>query len=380
MQRQFEIGPIRPPSEADSLLLRITRNCPWNKCKFCALYRDQKFSTRSIEEIKEDIDQIAAYRNDILSWASGGGANSSQYIREQLYGLPQETAQRYMYIMQWMNNGEESVFLQDANTVVLTFDKLREILTYLREKLPNIKRVTSYGRVESLVKFSVQQLSGLREAGLDRIHSGYESGSDQVLELIQKGYTKAQEIEAGQKIKASGMELSVYYMPGVGGKELSDDNALETADVVSQVNPDFVRIRTFVSHHGTDLMEDINSGHIKECTDQEKMLEIKKMIENITDADGLLYSDHIINLHEDVGGNLKTDKERMLSVFDAFEKLDPYDQKRYQIARRMGMLRSVSQMPLLGDEHMGKVEMYLSQLDSEEKFENFLLRLLRRYI
>jgi len=380
MQRQFEIGPIRPPSEADSLLLRITRNCPWNKCKFCALYRDQKFSTRSIEEIKEDIDQIAAYRNDILSWASGGGANSSQYIREQLYGLPQETAQRYMYIMQWMNNGEESVFLQDANTVVLTFDKLREILTYLREKLPNIKRVTSYGRVESLVKFSVQQLSGLREAGLDRIHSGYESGSDQVLELIQKGYTKAQEIEAGQKIKASGMELSVYYMPGVGGKELSDDNALETADVVSQVNPDFVRIRTFVSHHGTDLMEDINSGHIKECTDQEKMLEIKKMIENITDADGLLYSDHIINLHEDVGGNLKTDKERMLSVFDAFEKLDPYDQKRYQIARRMGMLRSVSQMPLLGGEHMGKVEMYLSQLDSEEKFENFLLRLLRRYI
>ena len=332
-----------------------------------------------MEEIKEDIDQIAAYRNDILNWMSDG-MGSSQSIREKLYGLPQETAQRYMYIMQWMNNGEESVFLQDANTVVLTFDKLREILTYLREKLPNIKRVTSYGRVESLVKFSEAQLSELRGAGLDRIHSGYESGSDKVLELIKKGYTKAQEIEAGQKVKASGMELSVYYMPGVGGKELSDDNALETADVVSQVNPDFVRIRTFVSHHGTELMEDIMSGRMKENTDKEKMLEIKKMIENINGADGMLYSDHIINLHEDVNGNLGRDKEKMLSVFEVFEKLDPYEQQRYQVARRMGMLRCVSQMPLLGSEHISKVEQYLSQLDNEEKFENFLLRLLRRYI
>ena len=379
MQREFEIGPIRPPSEAESLLLRITRNCSWNKCKFCTLYKNQRFSTRPIDEIKEDIDQIAAYRNDIIKWVSDG-KGSHNYIREQLYGLPQETAHRYMYILQWMNNGEESVFLQDANTVVLTFDKLREILSYLREKLPNIKRVTSYGRVESLAKFSVRQLSELREAGLDRIHSGYESGSDKVLELISKGYTKAQEIEAGQKVKASGIELSVYYMPGVGGKALSDDNAIETADVISKVNPDFVRIRTFVSHQGTGLMEDIKNGHIKECTDIEKMFELKKMIENITGGNGWLYSDHIINLHEDVNGNMGTDKQNMLSVFEAFEKLDPREQQRYQIARRMGMLRNVSQMVLLSNEQHGKIDFYLAQMDSEEKFEAFLLRLLRRCI
>ena len=367
MQREFEIGPIRPPSEAESLLLRITRNCPWNKCKFCRLYKQQRFSTRSVDEIKADIDQVAALRDDILS-------------RKVNDGIPREIAERYMYVYQWLVSGGESVFLQDANTVVLTYDKLCEIMTYLREKLPSVKRVTSYGRVDALAKFSVEQLAGLKEAGLDRIHSGYESGSDKVLALINKGYTKAQEIEAGQKVKASGIELSVYFMPGVGGIDLSNDNAVETADVVSKVNPDFVRIRTFVSQPGTELMDDINSGLIKECTDKEKMLELKKMIENIEGADGYLYSDHIINLHEDVYGNLANDKGKMLALFEAFEKLDPKEQKRYQLARRMGMVRGLYQMELLNSEQLSGIDKYLGQLDGDEEFEAFLLRFLRRYI
>jgi len=326
----FEIGPIRPPSEADSLLLRITRNCPWNRCKFCSLYRGERFSVRSVEEIKADIDEIAGFRGGVL--------------REKA-----------------------SVFLQDANSIVLTYDKLREILVYLREKLPNVKRVTSYGRVDSLAKFSVEEFKGLKEAGLDRIHSGFESGSDKVLTLINKGYTKEQEIEAVRKVKSSGIELSVYFMPGVGGKELSEENAVETADVINKTNPDFVRIRTFVSHQGTELMEDIEAGRVTECTDKEKVLELKKMIENIEGADGYLYSDHIINLLDGVNGNMTADKEKMLSVIEAFEALNPQEQKRYQIVRRMcGM--------------QGKADMYLEKLDSEEKFEAFLLRLLRQYI
>lgn len=379
MKREFEIGPIRPPSEAESLLLRITRNCPWNKCKFCAIYRNERFSTRPFEEVKEDIDMIAAYREDILRWMSESESDIS-YIQQKLYELPEETANRYVHVFQWMNNGEESVFLQDANTVVLAFDKLKEILEYLRTKLPHIKRVTSYGRVESLAKFSVEQLTQLREAGLDRIHSGYESGSDKVLQLINKGYTKAQEIEAGQKVKASGIELSVYYMPGVGGRELSLDNAIETADVISRVNPDFVRIRTFVSHQDTGLMEEIKSGRMTECTDIGKMLELKKMIENVHGADGMLFSDHIINLLETVNGNLTTDKQEMLATFEAFEKLDPHDQRRYQLARRMGRIRSVSQMKYLSQEQLSKIDEYLSKLTTEEEFEAFLLRFLRQCI
>ena len=367
--KPFEIGPIRPPSEADSLLLRITRNCPWNKCKFCTLYKKEKFSARTVDDIKADIDQVALYRSNILDG-----------IPENIYELPEETQQRYFYIMRWISGGEESVFLQDANTVILTYDKLREILSYLREKLPNVKRVTTYGRVDSLNKFSLEQLIGLRQAGLDRIHSGYESGSDEVLTLINKGYTKEQEIDAGRKIVESGIELSVYYMPGAGGKDLSDTNAIETADVINKVNPAFVRIRTFVAQRETELYEDIKAGRIRECTDKEKMLELRKMIEHLDGADGNLYSDHIINLFEDVYGNMKTDKEKMLSVFKAFDSLDILDQRGYQIARRMGMVRSIQNMAMLSRDQRGSLESYLSQFSSEDEYEAFLSRLLRRYI
>jgi len=365
----FEIGPIRPPSEAESLLLRITRNCPWNKCKFCTIYKKHNFSTRPIEDIKADIDRIALCREQIRA----GGI-------ENLNELPEEAAEGYLYIMRWVAGGEESVFLQDANTMVLSFDKLKDILDYVRFKLPWVKRVTSYGRVDSMNKFSVEQLTELRKAGLDRIHSGYESGSDEVLSYLNKGHTKAQEIEAGRKVKEAGIELSVYFMPGAGGRALSDINAAETADVVNKVNPDFVRVRTFVPQRGTEVINEINDGTRIECTDKEKALELKKMIAHIDGPDGHLFSDHIINLFENVNGNMKNDKERMLSVFEAFEMLDAPEQRRYQIARRMSMVGSLPHMALLGAAQREKVDEFLSQLETEADFEAFLLKLLQRYI
>ena len=365
----FEIGPIRPPSEAESLLLRVTRNCPWNKCKFCTIYKKHNFSTRPIEEIKADIDRIA------LCWEQIRSGDI-----EDLNELPEGTAEGYLYIMRWVANGGDQVFLQDANTMVLSFSKLREILNYIRDKLPCVKRITSYGRVDSMSKFSVDQLKELRQAGLDRIHSGYESGSDEVLTYLNKGHTKAQEIEAGLKVKESGIELSVYFMPGAGGKALSGINAAETADVISKVNPDFVRVRTFVPQRGTEVIDEINAGSRVECTDKEKALELKKMIEHIDAADGYLFSDHIINLFEDVNGNLRTDKDHMLSIFEVFERLDPMEQRRYQIARRMSMVGSLSHMALLNGGQREKVNSYLQQNDTEAGFEDFLLKLLRRYI
>ena len=374
MTKEFEIGPIRPPSEAGSLLLRITRNCPWNKCKFCKLYKKVGFSTRPFEDIKADIDRVASIRDDILN------RSSDAELRKKLNDLPEDAAQSYLHVLRWMSGGENSVFLQDANTMVLSFDKLRDILCYLREKLPEIKRVTAYGRIDSLDKFSAEQFLALKEAGLRRIHSGFESGSDKVLTLINKGFSKAQEIHAGQKVKAAGIELSVYFMPGVGGRALSGDNAIETADAVNKINPDFVRVRTFVSLPKTGLMDDIDAGLISECTDVEKALELRTMIENLDGADGHLYSDHIINLFEDVNGNMRTDKADMLSVFADFLRLDTMERQRYQIARRMGMVRSLSHLGILDVRQRETVDMYLSHLGTEEMFEAFLLKFLRQYV
>lgn len=384
MQKEFEIGPIRPPSEAESLLLRITRNCSWNKCKFCRIYKRKQFKTRSIEEIKQDIDIVAAYRNDILQLFPEGKSFDTytlqQHIRTRLAEMPEANAQQYLYVANWVLGGEKSVFLQDANTMVLTYDKLNQILEYLKEKLPKIQRITSYGRVDSIDKFTVEQLENLRAAGLDRIHSGYETGSDKVLELINKGYTKEQEISAGQKVKASGIELSIYVMPGVGGRDLSDDNAIETADVINNVNPDFVRIRTFVSQYGTGLYEEIEAGRLIECTDKGKLMELKKMIENIEGVDGHLFSDHIINLLEEIRGNLKTDKQYMLSLIKEFEELPEREQKEYQLARRMAMVRAPKEMGLLVWQQINKIRNTLNGFKNEEEFEQFMLKYLRHYV
>lgn len=384
MQKEFEIGPIRPPSEAESLLLRITRNCSWNKCKFCRIYKRKQFKTRSIEEIKQDIDIVAAYRNDILQLFPEGKSFDTytlqQRLRTRLAEMPEANAQQYLYVANWVLGGEKSVFLQDANTMVLTYDKLNQTLEYLKEKLPKIQRITSYGRVDSIDKFTVEQLENLRAAGLDRIHSGYETGSDKVLELINKGYTKEQEISAGQKVKASGIELSIYVMPGVGGRDLSDDNAIETADVINNVNPDFVRIRTFVSQYGTGLYEEIEAGRLIECTDKGKLMELKKMIEHIEGVDGHLFSDHIINLLEEIRGNLKTDKQYMLSLIKEFEELPEREQKEYQLARRMAMVRAPKEMGLLAWQQINKIRNTLNGFKNEEEFEQFMLKYLRHYV
>jgi len=376
MDKGFEIGSIRPPSEASSLLLRITRNCSWNRCKFCNLYRGEKFSTRSLEDIKADIDQVALLRNNILEWTNNGEISDprliSKILSEKICFEPNEIIQRYYHVYHWLNQESDSVFLQDANTVALSFDRLMEILLYLQEKLPQIKRVTSYGRVDSLAKFSVSELTQLKEAGLNRIHSGFETGSDKVLELIDKGYTKAQAIEAGRNIKTAGIELSIYFMPGVGGRALTEDNTLETADVINKINPDFVRIRTFSPKLKTELMDEITSGSLLPCTEMEKLLEIKTVIENLHNADGHLYSDHMFNLFEDVQGNMKTDKEKMLAVIESFEKLDRDSQRRYMLARRIGVVRSLGDMDHLKKGQLETLNDQLEQLNTDANFEEFL--------
>ncbi|MBK5262123.1 MAG: radical SAM protein [Peptostreptococcaceae bacterium] len=336
----YEQGPIRPPSEAESILIRTTRNCTWNKCKFCTLYKGEKFSVRTVEEIKNDIDIMAE---------TGYFDHCS------------------------------SAFLQDANSIVLSTDKTEEILLYLRAKFPGINRVTTYGRADTLSIITIEEYKKLFAAGLNRIHSGYESGSDIVLNLINKGNTKAQEIEAGKRIKESGIQFSVYFMPGVGGKEHSEENYKETGDVINQVNPDFVRIRTFVPIEGSGLQQDIDTGVFTECTDIEKAMEIKHLIETVNQCDGKIVSDHIINLFENVKGNLKKDKNKLIDIFNNFEALPPLNQQEFQIARRMGLVKSVKDMRNLSLEQKTHIQKLMGY-SNEYGFEIFLKELLRRYI
>lgn len=382
-QGVFQIGPIRPPSEANSLLLRVTENCPWNKCKFCMLYKKNDFHTRSVADVKKDIDVMAEYRDRILAHEHNGEYDM-EAIQQEYLSLPSDEAKIcYQMVFTWMTEGDkQAIFLQDANTMVLRPDWLIEIVSYVRERLPEIQRITSYGRANTLARISPEDFKNLRAAGLDRIHSGYESGSDQVLTMISKGATQEDEIIGGKKVKEAGIELSIYFMPGVGGKSLSNENAMETAKVINEVNPDFVRLRTFVLRTGS-LMEELrDSGMYKEQRDIEKLLEIRKMLAHIDPkkAHGKIASDHIINLLQEVTGYMDQDLPWMLEYIDSFFALPELEQKKYQLARRMGFPLDWKYLYRLQPSDQSRIEEMSKNIVDDKEWEALLHRFTDRYI
>ena len=383
MEQIFQVGPIRPPSEANSLLLRVTENCPWNKCKFCMLYKKNDFHTRTVADIKKDIDVMAEYRDRILEHKNGEDWNMPALQAEYLALSSEDAMMCYQMVFRWLTEGNsQAIFLQDANTMVLRPEWLIEIISYVRKRLPEIQRITSYGRANTLAKISDVDFKALRQAGLDRIHSGYESGSDKVLQMIAKGATQEEEIIGGQKVRNAGIELSIYFMPGVGGKALSEENALETAKVINAVDPDFVRLRTFVLRSGS-LMEELQkNGQYTEPTDMEKLKEIRQMIAHIDPqkASGTLTSDHIINLLQQVSGSLDRDIPFMLSYIDAYLALPELEQRKYQLARRMGFPLDWKQLYRLKETDMAHITDLAKNIVDEKQWEALLHSYTDRYI
>ncbi len=238
-----------PPSEAGSLLIRVTRNCPWNRCLFCPAYKGTTFSKRSVSEIKRDIDEMARYY----------GKNGSHVT---------------------------TAFFQDADSLILPVKNLLEILKYLKTVFPGLTRVTSYARAKSLKRKSVTSLKALKSAGLTRIHTGLESGSAKVLKRIQKGESPEEMVEGGRRVMAAGIELSEYIMPGVGGKDLSLENARETARVLNRIRPDFIRVRTFALPPGSPMEAMAQKGGFKPMNDLEIVSEMRGFQPEPVDACG----------------------------------------------------------------------------------------------
>lgn len=379
-ERTFRIGPIRPPSEAQSLLLQVTNGCTWNKCRFCQLYRHTKFKAYSADSIKADIDNMVYHAERARKYLRPDGAwDINGLNRELMIGIDEERQCFYM-VANWLVNGGENVFLQDGNTTALSSGRLTDVLIYLRQAFPQIKRITSYGRAENLSRVSADEFAELKEAGLDRIHSGFESGSDAVLQRINKGVTSQQEITAGRNIKAGGIELSVYFMPGVGGRDLSRDNAEGMANVINEVNPDFIRIRTSVIKPGTELYEDFISGAFELCSDDEKLMEIRTVIEKAHDIDTKLVSDHIVNLLQGVKGSLRNDRQKMLDYIDGYMAQPEEDRKIYQALRRMGRIVSPGEVSRISSSELDNVRRMISETDDPYEWEIRMNELMCRYI
>jgi radical SAM superfamily enzyme YgiQ (UPF0313 family) len=379
LYKGFEQGPIRPPSEANSLLIRLTRNCPWNQCTFCRVYKRRKFSLRSVENIIKDIDFLHGYIEKIKQVVQPGGYADSHVINTIYNNVEEKNRIAFNTALNWYASGMKSIFLQDANSLIMKPDDLVFVLEHIRNCFPDVDRITSYARSHTIARIKQDDLQRMAIAGLNRIHVGMESGSDTVLKKIKKGVNKETHIKAGLKVKKAGMELSEYVMPGLGGIDYSIEHAMETASALNSINPDFIRIRTLAVTNGTLLAEQAQQGEFEKPSDAMMAKELRLFIESLDGIDSYIKSDHILNLFETINGRLPEDKEKMINIIDQFFDLEPEKRVLYQIGRRMGFFRGPDEMDT--SPHLEKVRKACDQYGvTPENVDSVIDELMKRFV
>ncbi|MBP2665314.1 MAG: Radical domain protein [Firmicutes bacterium] len=272
---------FRPPSEANSFILRVTIGCAHNKCTFCSMYRDVQFRARPISEIEPII------RN---------------------------TARRYPDLRR--------VFLADGDALVLSTNKLLEIIALLKVNFPKLSRISCYGGPLDILRKSPEDLLILKQAGLQMVYLGIESGDDEVLALVQKGVTGDEMIAAGQKILAAGMKLSAMLVLGLGGRDLSLQHARNSGRVASAINPTMLSALTLMLHRGTPLRADAEQGRFHPLSPYDFVQELKELIEHLDMKTPCIFrSNHVSNMLP-LAGTLPGDKNSLLEqAEDALELL-----------------------------------------------------------
>jgi radical SAM superfamily enzyme YgiQ (UPF0313 family) len=294
----YDPPPYRPPSEASSLLLRVTRGCPWNQCTFCSMYKNLQFEKRPVEEVLQDIDTLREFSRG---------------------GVP-------------------TVFIGDSNSLVLETKALVEILRHLYKTFPSAQRVTSYARARTLSKKPMEELKAIRQAGLTRLHIGLETGDPELLEEIKKGASPAQMVEGAKRAKEAGFEVSLYVLAGIGGEKRWNQHAEGTAKVLNQISPHFIRIRTYVPTPFSPLWDKVQKGSFELASAEAILMEQRRLVE-LLDVTSEYLSDHISN-YVPVYGELPKDQAAMLQTIDralgALRQDDGYrrslESKRYLTA------------------------------------------------
>jgi len=370
----LELGPIRPPSEASSLLLRVTRNCSWNRCKFCHIYKGKRFELRPVADIKQEILTIKAIQDRLKEVAAkAGGVEAAASI------LNNPLSETHFNVALWLYHGGTSAFLQDANTLIMPSPDLVEVIKFLKKTLPTITRVTSYGRSKTAAKKKLEELKELHRAGLNRLHIGLESGYDPLLKYMDKGVTAADHIAGGKKIVASGISLCEYVLLGLGGKKMWREHATETARVLNQIDADFIRVRTLTIKEGMPLYDEVKKGDFVRATDEEIIAEERILIENL-DCHSYFVSDHITNLLQEIEGKLPEDKEKMLAVIDRFQSLSPEERQNFRLGRRIAIYASLDDLDDSGKHSLVEHAVEKLSPDGGQVDEETLYTLMERFI
>jgi len=334
----FEQGPIRPPSEAYSLLVRVIRNCTWNRCTFCPVYKGRESSLRPVEDVLADVEAMAAAAEVLQAEGIGAVHDGS---------VPREAYQVALFL----RDGARRVFLQDADPCAVVPEKLAMVIRRVRERFPTVTRVTTYARARTLARRAPEQVALLAEAGLSRVHIGLESGADLVLKEIDKGCSSGDLVAAGERALGAGLEICFYLMPGLGGRGAGAIHVAESARVLRTIaaaapdeRPLIVRLRTVAVVPGTPLAEREASGGFVLPDDVEVARELKDLLLALGEARLEIRSDHALNMLPSLEGSLPRDRDRLLGMLDDYLMLSRADQARYAVGARLGLYRMLDDL------------------------------------
>ena len=267
----------RPPSEAYSLIVQVTYGCSHNTCAFCSMYKEKRFALRPLEEVLEDF-----------------------HIARRTY------------------RNVDKVFLADGDALIRKASELYTILDTIRELFPECQRVTSYGSPSSIRVRTDEELRTLREKGLTMVYMGLESGCDDVLKLMRKGHMSAEIVEMGQKVRRNGMALSVTAITGLGGPDLLERHAIETAEAFNAMNPEYIGMLTLMVEPGTPLYDWVRQGEFQLLTQPQVLRETRLLVEHLDSPGSVFRMNHASN-YLVLKGTLNQDREAMLRTIDAAE-------------------------------------------------------------
>lgn len=276
---QYEGRVFRPPSEAYSLILQTTIGCAHNQCTFCSMYKEKQFRVRPIESVISDL-------------------SNARKVYDRV----------------------DKIFLADGNALALHYNYLETLLHAIRQLFPECTRVSTYGSPMDILRKTEDELSSLKTLGLQLVYMGIESGSDAILSSVKKGVTQAQMIEAGQKMKRVGLPLSTMIISGLGGSSLWEEHALESAKVVSAIDPDYLGLLTLLVEPQTPLYEDVRSGRFQCLSPIEVLKETQLFLSHLTLSHTIFRSNHASN-YVSLSGTLPKDKTFLCQQIDrALEK------------------------------------------------------------
>jgi hypothetical protein len=371
----MELGPMGPIGEGAALMLRVNRNCPWNQCLFCPVYKESRFSPRTMQEVKEDINK-ARRIGDLLesaSWEMGlSGWVQQEVVASVVKGHPdmygeypsrvtetQWTALRSLSnVANWCMHGTRRVFLQDANALFMKPAELIEVLLYLKKTFPSVDTVTCYARAGTCARRTPEELKELNEAGLSWCFVGIESGCDEALEFMKKGVTRQEHISGGEKLVAAGIQMAAFVMPGLAGRDpdLSRRHTRDTISVLNEIRPTEVRVRSLAVLESAPLYGKWKAGVFIHPGEDQMVEELRELIEGI-DFDCAFETLQMTNAFT-FRGRLPGQKTAFLDVLESYRTLPPIERARYLFNRylRGGYLEFVQKWGGLDADLQNQVE------------------------